>query len=296
MSCLFCSSSNTFNSNLPETLFNGKVFRSLRCADCNLIFLDPIPDNGDLTEMYPSTYQGEIILQKSDISKKMPGLRFSYEHQLNLINRFNPAKENMLDFGCGNGHFIYNASLHGVNMQGVEFSHDIVSSLKRAFPDHVFYTIEEFFGQQNKYDLIRMSNVLEHFTNPADEFKALLNKLNEDGRILIEGPLEANRSLVNFFKWSYLKLRRSLNSDYHTTHAPTHIFYSNYKNQLSFFEASGLKTELYRVKENAWPYHENFNEVKSFGGLVKFITAKVSIMLSWFYPCYGNTFIYVGKK
>ncbi len=295
MHCPFCHSNKCVSSGLPDDRFNHKLFGLYTCADCSLLFVYPQPDADDLEKMYPPTYQHKIDKNLMNIHKKMPGLRFPYADHIRLIRKYSGSGKK-IDFGCGNGHFINNLLPQGISMDGVEFSEEVVLYMKKEVPQVDFFTIREFYKSSSTYEVIRMSNVLEHFTSPVDEFRQLLERLDENGIILIEGPLERNISLVNFCKWNYFNIRKKINSNYTTSHPPTHIIFSDVQNQLRFFEQFSLKTEYYRVVENCWPYPEKINEIRSPGSLLKYFIGKLSIFISWFIPGYGNTFLYVGRK
>lgn len=294
MGCPFCNSNQIVDSKLPNNFFNDKTFDFFTCANCSLVYINPIPNADDLEKMYPPSYQGAISLDKMDIRKKLPGLRFTYKEQLDIINE--KTNDRILDYGCGTGHFIYNALQEGTTVDGVEFSSIVIEQLRNKMPKNKFYTINEFNAISHKYKIIRLSNVLEHFTSPVEEFRKLLEKLEVGGLVIVEGPLEMNISLVNFFKWNYLKVRKMINSSYYTNHHPTHIFFSNKKNQLNFFKKFELKTLEYYAKENTWPYPEKIKDAKTVGLLFKYMIGKLSIFLSLIIPNYGNTFLYVGKK
>jgi len=144
--------------------------------------------------------------------------------------------------------------------------------------------------------VIRVSNVLEHFTEPLKEFNKLTLKLKDKGVFVIEGPLEMNASLVNWLKWNYLKLRKRMSSKYVTFHDPTHIFFSDRVNQLHFFEKFDLITESFEIKENTWPYPENGKQINSAGMFIKYVIGQLSLLIGAVVPVYGNTFLYVGRK
>ena len=195
MNCLFCNSNKIKSENIPPNRFNDKLFYYERCMNCGLLFINPIPNQHDLLKMYPPTYQGKIETELIDVKKKMTGLRFSYKEQLDLINYYVTEDRKVIDFGCGTGHFIFNAKNNGLLMDGVEFSSEVVHILKNQMPENNFYTINDFYTNKLKYHVIRLSNVLEHFTSPQEEFNKLLLKLENDGIVLLEGPLEKNRSI-----------------------------------------------------------------------------------------------------
>lgn len=292
--CLYCCSKNVEKSDLPGNIFNNKIFFHYICNSCKLVFISPRPSDGDLELMYPPSYQQGVSTIKIDVKKKLPGLRVSYEV---VFKEMQTIKQNkVLDFGCGSGQFVFNAKLNGFSISGVEFYAGQVNKLKDQIKDTEFYTVDEFYRSSNKYGGIYLSNVLEHFTNPREDFQKLLNKLDNNGLIIVEGPLEMNFSLVNFFKWNYFKFKLFLNKNYLTDYPPTHITYSNYVNQKLFFESFGLETVKYRSIENSWPYPETFSNIKSLADFVKFIIARISSFIAYIIPHFGNTFIYVGRK
>ena len=295
MPCLFCRSNDVEQlKKLPPNVFSGKNYTYLKCNACKLVFIDPIPNNSDLNDFYPESYQGDIKLELVESKQKQLGLRFPYQQHFEVIE--NAKSLSVMDFGCGNGHFIYNALQNDLIVDGVEFSSAVVSKLRTSLPKSKFYTIEEFYQSNSSYDVIRMSNVLEHFTEPLSEFGKLKDKVNANGLMIVEGPLEMNRSLVNYLKWNYFVLRKKWSGNYVTSHVPTHIFFSDHSNQLEFFESFGMRTETFILMENGWPYPEKFDQVNSLGTFVKYVLAKCSVIMSYLIPNYGNTFLYVGRK
>jgi len=202
----------------------------------------------------------------------------------------------MVDFGCGSGKFIWNALNNNLKIEGVEFFEEQVVNLRKGMPETTFYTVKEFLENKETYDVIFLSNVIEHFTNPKRELEQLYQKVSQGGLLIAEGPLEKNSSLVNYFKWKYFQIRNFFSSSYQTSFPPVHIFYSNYTNQLNLFESVGLVTKQYIASENAWPYPAKLKEVKSMGTAAKFLIAQLSRFIGVFSSKYGNTFIYVGEK
>ncbi len=295
MNCLFCKSINIKSSPIPPTIYNGKQYNYHICKNCELIFVNPLPTNSELEALYSPSYHQVISKEKIEADKILPGLRFRYQDIYKLLNKYAPSKE-IIDFGCGNGKFLYNAYLNGYKVKGVEYNAELVSTLQKTYENTCFYTVRDFYEKPEQHDVLFLSNVLEHFTEPLTNFYKLLSKLKVNGIIIVEGPIENNASLVNYCKWMYLKIRRVLKKNFQTTHAPTHIFFSNAKNQLAFFEKIGLQTLEINIIEKEWPFPENLKNITSLSDIIKFMIAKCSVFLSKFSSNYGNTFIYVGKK
>lgn len=296
MQCLFCFSESIDDSYMPSTLYNGKRFDYKQCKSCNLIFIHPRPNEEDLDLMYPTSYQNGVdhtILDDPD--KKLIGLRFSYGYQFNILRSLN-FNGTMLDYGCGNGNFIVNSNRNHFQCDGAEYNSDHVEILKKEITESNFYSIPELIEGDKTYDLIRLSNVFEHFTKPKDEILQIKNKLNPGGYLLIEGPIEYNFSIALQFRKMYFRLRKMLNKKYMASHTPTHIIFTNSKNQLDLFKNLGLKQIHWKTSEAEWPFPPSLKAAKGMVSKLNFIIARISILIQKYNKNWGNTFIYVGQN
>ncbi len=292
--CLFCNQSTTSYRKLPPNQYEGVTFRYYKCTACKLIQIDPIPSPEVLSKMYHSeSYHDERPTALPPLEEALPGLRFSYQEQISTIPGIKESSN--LDFGCGDGHFIRSLARFQIPFDGVEYNRETVEKLKLELPDSEFATIDHFLTDPKKYQLIRMSNVLEHFTDPKKELGAIIDKLETGGYLVIEGPLEMNWSWTNWLKWNYLKIRKALSSSYVTTHPPTHIIYSNKRNQLEFFRQFPLETMTYEVKEAYWPFAEKWSECKGIRSTLIYLFCSIGKHML-FSRNYGNTFLFKAKK
>jgi 2-polyprenyl-3-methyl-5-hydroxy-6-metoxy-1,4-benzoquinol methylase len=290
MACPFCSHTAFTASFLPDTRFNQKTFRYVRCTKCALIYLDPFPAADDYAAMYPPTYQNGINPLVVADNVKLPGLRFGYGKHYELINRFAPGRH-IVDYGCGQANFVINALAKGYRCEGTEYNPAHIDVLRREIKNASFYQIDEFLRSPAQYDVIRLSNVLEHLDKPGEIIDTLKRKLSPGGILLVEGPIETNFSPAFLVRKLYFKLARGKAA----SHPPTHIFFANAKNQREFFVRHGLKELYFEVAENEWPFPENLSEARGAGGLFKFLIAKTSKAVHKLFRSWGNTFIYAGR-
>lgn len=290
MACPFCSQPSYTPSFLPATRFNGKLFSYVQCTNCALLYLDPFPAPEDYAAMYPPSYQNGINPLLIDEKTKLPGLRFAYGKHYALIDKFAPGKR-ILDYGCGQANFVINARAKGYACDGTEYNPAHIDLLRREIPSASFFQIDDFLLRDEKYDVIRLSNVLEHLDKPGEIIEKLKRRLNRGGILLVEGPIETNFSPAFLVRKLYFKLARGQTA----THPPTHIFFSNAKNQRDFFLRHGLKELHFEIKENEWPFPENWNEVHGPGGAFKWLVARISKASHAIWRNWGNTFIYAGK-
>ena len=300
MSCPFCGTSTFSHSVYPIFNFNNKFFNYVKCRNCDLIYLNNFPDAADYTAMYPPSYQGDEVVTtiQSDPYKKLPGLRFSYGYQYDLVRKLENKNPRILDYGCGNGHFIANAIHSGFQCDGAEFSSEYVKLLQSAIPNAQFYTIGQLLAGEVvvKYDVIRLSNVLEHLTEPLAVLNKLKDNLHPGGIILVEGPVEENFCLASAFRKIYFRLRKLIGGNRPVSSPPYHIFFSNRKNQRDFFKKAGLTETHFEISEDAWPFPATISGARGIKQKIMAVIAKTSISLSkLFNKNWGNTFIYSGR-
>ncbi len=290
--CPFCNSPHASGSYLPDTFFNLKTFTYLSCKECDLIYLNPFPSSEDYSVMYPPSYQNGINDKIIDPNKKLPGLRFPYKKHFELISKHSPGNK-ILDYGCGNANLVINARNAGFLCDAVEFNPAHIEILKKSIPAANFYLIDDFLtNTSSTYDVIRLSNVLEHLEDPGGILNILAKKLTTNGILLIEGPIETNFSFALLIRKIYFKLLKNKTA----THPPTHIFFANARNQKALFEKYGLSNVYFEITECEWPFPENWKEAKGFSGVFRFIVARFSMALQKLNKNWGNTFIYVGRK
>jgi len=147
-----------------------------------------------------------------------------------------------------------------------------------------------------QYDVIRLSNVLEHLTAPSEVLTNLKNNLAPGGIILIEGPVEENFCLAGAFRKFYFRIGKIFRPGRTVSSPPYHIFFSNRKNQRKFFKQIGFLETRFSVSEDSWPFPSSFRNSKGIKKKSMALVANFSIIVSKvFKKNWGNTFIYTGK-
>lgn len=225
-----------------EFLFEGRdrifgipgIFKIVKCPECGLLFINPQPEPEELEKYYPKDYhesQSVHFREYSWLRRKVLEAYWGYPHGLNsskgqkLFQQwfFLPfrwrycnsihfiEKGRLLDIGCGNGTELYKLKKMGWETYGVEvnkaaserarseglsvFTGDLFEA---NFPDHYF-------------DVVRISFVLEHLTNPRQTLAEIKRILRLQGRIYIS--IHHTRSLNYWLfgdKWFSLDIPRHL--------------------------------------------------------------------------------------
>jgi 2-polyprenyl-3-methyl-5-hydroxy-6-metoxy-1,4-benzoquinol methylase len=216
-----------------------------------------------------------------------------YDSILNQIKQHGDYKT-ILDFGCGGGRFLVNAMDKGYKLTGVDFGDELIGHLQEAYPEAKFQEINTFYEQSECYDVIFVSNVFEHLTNPVEVLHKLTQRLHPNGILVVDGPIENNFTLAGAFRKTLFGLRKKMGKV--VSHIPRHIIYANAENQRQFFELSGLKTISYKLKETPWPFPSKWDQSSTIKLKIFFFMAKISSLLGFLIPKSGNVFYYIGRK
>ena len=125
------------------------------------------------------------------------------KHRLTNYHAFftdNVGKEDtVLDIGCGNGFLTYDVAQKAKSVTAIDLNQDNIESAKRDFNrDNINYICGDAcqFMFTDKFDVIIMSNVLEHIENRVD----FLLKIRElAAKLLIRVPM-VNRDWLTYYK------------------------------------------------------------------------------------------------
>ncbi len=97
----------------------------------------------------------------------------------------------LLDVGCGVGHFLAIANQKGFHVTGVEPNTKLIELSHKLYPFEIkMYPLyaEQISQIQNKFDSITLIDVLEHIEKDVDLLGQLKGLLKEDGRLIILVP------------------------------------------------------------------------------------------------------------
>ena len=195
------------------------TFAVHRCENCHALFIQPQPSAAELARYYPEDY-GRFRVSKSLDKKNYRGRRrFVLEHYYGYppVNggpssplkrvaafalSFVTAKGvlpyrgagKILDVGCGAGSYLYRLKQWGWETYGVEPSEIGAKQARRLGLEVRQGTLKEAQFPDGFFDVVRLSNVLEHLSDPKATFREIRRILKSDGVTYITVP--NTRSLV----------------------------------------------------------------------------------------------------
>jgi len=173
---------------------------------CGAVFLSPFPSAEELQVMYHETYYESwgLAAENGDAPRQMKLLTFTA--RLKKISRFLKTGK-ALDVGCATGYFLEAAKAAGWEPYGVELSEYSSRLAQKKFGDRIFNgTLEEAHFADETYDLITLSDLLEHIRDIDVFMREVVRILKPSGLLMIVTPNAASLSCrVMGAKWSHYK-------------------------------------------------------------------------------------------
>ena len=198
-SCLVCST--TVSTSIAK-LDNYSI---LKCPECSLRFLDPMPSEECLAEFYASHENFNHYAKVAERKLK------SGAAKIKRLMKYAPSGS-FIDIGCSTGANVEAARRLGFSASGIDLCRESIEFAQANFSDCDFKvgTVEVVDA---KYDLVFCTEVLEHVTKPH-EFVESIARIMKPGAILYMTTPDAGHFRVprDFAKWKHV-------------HAPDHLAY-----------------------------------------------------------------------
>ena len=223
--CPICSNNNTIEY-LYKNLIGDKSI--LKCNNCEIEYLYPYPTEKELSEIYSDSYAAWGIGQEDTFSKMK---REKFKRLLKDISKYR-TNGKLLDIGCGPGYLMKEAKNIGFDVYGVEVGKKASDIAKKEFGDNNIYngTLETSHFEKNYFDIIVMSDLLEHVKNPVEILKKsreLLNNTTNSYIILTTPNTNSFTCKTMKSKWSHYNIE--------------HIHYFNKKSMETLANNTGFK-------------------------------------------------------
>lgn len=202
MSCIVC------NSNNLELMFKGisdleyetyKPVDYFICKDCGTLMQNPLPNPQILPSFYPGEYRNYLPVQNGFFS-----VLKNFQSQANASKIIRKKDKNLkiLEIGFGNGSFLLALKQRGYkNLYGIDFESKTISSLKDQGINVQIANVEEEIPFDERFDLIIMNNVIEHFLDPIKVLRNCKAKLSSSGEIIFITPNTDALELLIFKKY-----------------------------------------------------------------------------------------------
>jgi SAM-dependent methyltransferase len=201
VSCNLCGNTD------GEIMYNEQEFHIKKCRDCGLVYVTPQPTRNSLEKYYRNFYGGGAAETSASWIRKQ-----SFDQIKKIIESYGYNSGNLLDVGCGFGHFLQTMNSPGWVLTGIDQDADAtkfvnesnISIINGDFLDYNFDT---------SYDVIICLGSLEHMSDPMAVLRKAHTLLNNNGIMVIKVPY------VEIF----FKLKKIIDLGVHMS-APRHLF------------------------------------------------------------------------
>ncbi|KYK26697.1 MAG: hypothetical protein AYK23_02715 [Candidatus Proteinoplasmatales archaeon SG8-5] len=172
----------------------GVEFTVVKCRNCGLGYINPRMPAETIEKMYSKRETIDLGFAVSScgplaVNQRWHDARFG---KMELHYRgANPSYKTgqplrYLDMGCGIGHTLEFAKRRGWEAHGIDISDWAVEEGRRLGRDIKLTTLENSGFPDEHFDVILMSEVIEHVTDPMHELKVARRKLKKGGIIVVD--------------------------------------------------------------------------------------------------------------
>lgn len=183
--CNLCGGSNV--SLLASHSRSGKPLRTVICADCGLVWSDPLPHNprNFYEDDYRVAYKGTFTPKPKHILRAGKVAL----HRRDLLGKWINGPKKILDVGAGGGEFAYLLKTLGHDVYGIEPNKGYAEYSKSEYGLNVQVGfIQDVLQPDGSFDLITIWHVLEHTENPCEVLTKLHRLLKPQGILVVEVP------------------------------------------------------------------------------------------------------------
>jgi SAM-dependent methyltransferase len=173
----------------------AKDHNIIDCFACGFRHVLPLPDPGSLEREYREKYYSEEKPNFiSHAGEDQTWFELAQNDRLEIFERLLPAaRRRMLDIGCGPGFFLKTAIARGWNAHGIEPSAIAAEHARNlgAIVTEGFFNAETAAAPEFKnagFDVINLTNVLEHVPDAAQTLKRAVSLLQRGGVLCVGVP------------------------------------------------------------------------------------------------------------
>lgn len=164
-------------------------FTTSQCNDCRLVFMNPMPDNNELSEFYPkeSYYSFKMDIEKENNTLKEKILELLCVNFPLHEPKFNSSGV-LLDVGCGNGYRLLPYKNKGWSVHGVEPDVNAAQIGNLNGLNIHCGTLNTAGYEENQFDYIFSNHSFEHINNPNEFLEECYRVLKDNGKLFIGVP------------------------------------------------------------------------------------------------------------
>ncbi len=186
------------NYNKSKTLYIKNNFTIVRCNNCEFIYvLEKLDKN--IIEKYYNNFDYKSIIEAEKTIRK------DTRRSCDVLDRLINNRGRLFDVGCGRGFFLEEAKSRGWTVFGIDRSASMVSYARKKLHLNVIQGDIRSYKNKDRFDLVTLHQVIEHFEDPVDLLKNCYKLLNRGGYIYIATPnINSASSRIQKERFDYL--------------------------------------------------------------------------------------------
>jgi 2-polyprenyl-3-methyl-5-hydroxy-6-metoxy-1,4-benzoquinol methylase len=166
----------------------AQYFTLLRCTHCGLLATWPQPDEKNISAYYQfSHYTSHTGIMPSRLMQNLylMARKIAAKRKRKIIEKHAFGK-NLLDVGCGTGHFLREMKNAGWRVAGVEPAEVARKQAEQSLEQTIYTRLQELPKQP--FQVITMWHVLEHIHHPDQTLRTCRELLVGDGLLVVAVP------------------------------------------------------------------------------------------------------------
>ena len=291
-SCYFCRNSEIVEAKLQRPIhYDKQTFTFYYCKKCYGYSLLPKLSDSQIAELYSVKY-----IENHRPDDHSSGLIFwnKFQRLEEFLASYSSTAESILfDYGCGADPETFRiANRLGLVPLGMEYSADIREEVSTKTGVKM-YSRDDFFESELRFDKIFLGDVIEHLINPETELIQLKSKLNPQGILIAQGPLQGARTVTHLIVRTFALFSQSKVSSY----PPYHVSLAHKISMQRILQLAGYENIEIECTEVDWPapnYKEFFGK-PSLRGLILLLAKSTDKLLARTIKSYGSRYFLVAQ-
>jgi len=255
--CPFCSATSVVS--LFHRTCLSKNWELRRCSDCGFYFTYPTPTREDIESLYCGDYHAELRVPGA--TERIFGDKF--KRYVSWIQEFVPSRGRSLDIGCTTGLLPKMLKDIGFEAEGIELNKKSAAWGSEHYG--VPIRVGGFEEVRGTYDLITVTDVLEHTQHPLHTLLSLRDHLTSNGYVVASFP-DINSIESRYYRLLSRLLRRG--GLWRTCHIPYHIWEFTPATARAMFNRSGFLVRAFRRSYSR----------DEFGGMAKLLSVPARLV------------------
>lgn len=213
--------------------FHVSRFMLTRCFECDVLYLDPPPTADDLDTLYKRSGQ----FDSWEYSGERQAAILEYMTSAILGRRLLPRPGiRCLEMGAGLAWM--SRACKALDASVVTVAQDVTdeAAARCAWVDRYFVGDVEALTDEAPFDLISLTHVIEHLSEPLQAIEGLARRLAPGGKIFVTAPYRPT-------PWPRLRSDLEVWKKYSYLHVPAHISYLSRRWFKKLESRTGLRLE-----------------------------------------------------